>query len=81
MNDKEFNEWALKNFKLPAIKVRHKRLKRYNKESLYKSKCPKCKEGVLLMRRNLSGRLLRNDNCINCGRRFIYIDLKETGLK
>lgn len=61
-----------------AIKVRHSDLKRFCPESIYKSECPNCKRGLLLMRRDQNtGKLLEYDNCIQCGQIFIYTDIEE----
>ena len=67
------------------IKVLHSELERFS-DSAYKSKCPACKTGILLIYRlqpkaihetQPSGKehsLLRRDRCISCGQQFIYTD-------
>jgi hypothetical protein len=57
------------------IKVLHSELERYS-DSAYKSKCPACKNGILLIYRNQDEyfRLRRQDHCISCGQQFIYMD-------
>ena len=68
------------NFLKRPINVRHQDLQRAG-ESDYRSKCPKCEDGVLLMGRDRATfELLADDNCTSCGRRFHYTDLSQTGL-
>ena len=63
------------NIEKPTLVVSHSKLKRSG-ESLYKSKCPACENGVLLMRRNLDTlRLEKEDRCISCGQAVLYDDL------
>ena len=58
------------------IHVRHQNLERADEESIHRSKCPSCKNGVLLMRRNLqTGNLLVTDLCIGCGQAVEYTDM------
>ena len=66
------------NFKKPVIKVKHKELKRFDPEgSLYKSVCPTCHRGVLMVGRNMDNfKLEKNDYCILCGQHFYYTDLE-----
>lgn len=57
------------------IKVFHSELKRFSQDSNYKSICPKCDNGVLLIYRDLlTFLLMRQDRCISCGQEFIYQD-------
>jgi len=57
------------------IYVRHSDLKRSG-ASAFRSICPSCKTGVLLVRRIQKGsfKLSRLDNCIQCGQEFFYTD-------
>jgi hypothetical protein len=66
------------NSTLPPIKVKHQSLERVD-ESIFRSKCPSCKDGRLLMKRaSLKCLYLsKEDMCISCGRRFIYTDIEE----
>lgn len=74
MNNDEFFE----NVKKEPLKIRHQDLKRYN-DSAFKSECPHCKEGFLGIQRDLiSFKLQPYDNCLFCGRRFIYTDIEES---
>jgi len=60
----------------PRKRVRHADLERAYATSAYKSVCPECKVGVLLVVRDFSSlRPLRNDRCTICCQRFIYTDL------
>ncbi|MCK9567401.1 hypothetical protein M0R72_00460 [Candidatus Pacearchaeota archaeon] len=54
-------------------KIKHSDLKRWS-ESDYKSECPDCDLGILLVRRNADYKLSRFDNCIVCGKAFLYTD-------
>jgi len=65
------------NFNKPPIKVCQATLKKVNKESFYKSLCPVCEEGMLLMERHPeTGKLLNKDYCVLCGQHFEYTDAK-----
>ena len=56
-----------------TIEVEHAKLARCG-DSPYRSVCPVCKEGILLVRRNdTTMRLMRNDNCIMCGQSIRYV--------
>ena len=69
------------NYAKPPLKIKHSEIERTNSDTTYRSKCPECKTGALLMKRNQETlELLPDDVCVVCGRRFIYTDLKETGL-
>jgi hypothetical protein len=59
------------------IYLKHAKLKRSG-ESLYRSRCPKCKLGTLLMRRDATTfALSAKDNCLLCGQAVVYTDLEE----
>lgn len=63
------------NLGKPPIKVKHSELKRVD-DSSYRSVCPVCKDGVLLMRRDpQTYELLNVDVCILCGQLFIYEEM------
>ena len=61
--------------KLP-FEISHKLLEREG-DSMTRSKCILCEDGLLLMTRNKDGVLVNTDNCISCGRRYIYTDIKS----
>jgi len=61
----------------PVREVKHSALERASTESLYRSHCPVCEEGVLLVRRDSkTAKLLAEDNCIRCGQRYKYLDIE-----
>jgi DNA-directed RNA polymerase subunit RPC12/RpoP len=65
------------NLGKPTRYVRHRNLLRAG-NSLYRSICPDCDSGVLLMHRNLrTGKLLPEDRCVKCGQEFYYEDIDE----
>lgn len=71
-------EDVLKNIRLEPVNINHAALERIG-DSVHKSQCPECESGVLLMRRDPDTmKLKKEDNCICCGRRFIYQDLEES---
>ena len=58
-----------------ARHVNHADLKREG-DSAYKSTCPMCEEGMLLVYRNPATLVLEeHDRCIHCGQAFIYDDI------
>ena len=61
-------------------KIKHSELKRWS-ESDYKSECPDCDQGILLVCRNADHSLSRIDSCISCGRVFQYTDDEINGEK
>lgn len=69
-----------KNRGAPFKWVRHGELTRSG-DSSYRSKCPVCLEGLLLIPRLSSGALSKIDSCIRCGQRFVYEDAEINGEK
>ena len=66
------------NINKNIIKVKHSELKRSDDNSIFRSDCPACKDGILLVQRdNKTFKLLAKDNCILCGQRFIYSDIND----
>jgi hypothetical protein len=64
------------NIGKPPLKVHHSDLERFS-DSPYKSKCPVCKKGALLIRRHpKTFELIELDICIACGQSFIYLDIR-----
>lgn len=62
----------------PIIELNHKDLKRLNNESTFKSVCPVCNKGILLVRRHQETMNISNmDNCILCGQQFKYLDIED----
>jgi len=71
---------AGENAEKEVLRVRYSDLERYDSESIFKSSCPACKKGVLLVRRKKGYiGVLAEDNCILCGQRFVYLDERIRG--
>lgn len=66
------------NVNKPPIRVRHADLTRSTPNSLYRSRCPACPDGDLLVRRNPKTFSLEEvDYCVACAQAFIYMDIAE----
>ena len=62
------------NINKPEIKIAHSELERWD-DGPYKSKCPACEDGILLVHRDENTLALqRHDRCISCGQQFFYTD-------
>ncbi len=67
----------IENISKPIIKVKHADLERIS-YSKYKSSCPICDEGVLVVKRHPETLEIESkDCCTNCGQRFEYTDYKN----
>lgn len=66
------------NITKPWVRLRHSSLKRMNNTSPFRSWCPICDQGVMLVQRE-GAHLLRVDHCTMCGQRFIYEDDEIAG--
>lgn len=67
------------NTNKPIIRVAHADLERWD-DGPYKSKCPACEDGILLICRNQKSFCLeRQDRCISCGQQFYYTDATVNG--
>jgi NAD-dependent dihydropyrimidine dehydrogenase PreA subunit len=65
----------MNNLQNPSRRVLHASLARLNTESAYKSICPVCPRGILLVVRHRTSFVIVNlDQCITCGQKFIYED-------
>ena len=75
---KEFNPNELmQNHLKEPLHVTHSKLQRAD-ASHYRSICPECREGVLLVGRDpKTFELVAEDGCILCTRRFVYDDIEE----
>lgn len=63
------------NYDKPPRKLSHASLTRVGDESPFRSKCPVCPNGVLLVQRDQKSFALQNlDSCVVCGQRVIYTD-------
>ncbi len=68
------------NLDKSPLHVRHSELKRASEESLFRSECPACPKGVLLVCRDQTTyELLRDDRCVLCGQHVIYSDRDIAG--
>lgn len=66
------------NVEKTVVRVRHSELERASKSSCYKSKCPVCKKGILLIYRDKNTlQLSEYDRCMSCGQRFVYTDIDK----
>jgi len=64
------------NIKTPILDVRHQDLKRVSDNSSFRSVCPACKKGILLVGRDQQTfELLEFDRCILCGQQVRYTDI------
>ncbi len=60
------------------VTVKHAELERANDESMFRSICPTCKKGYLMVKRNQKTfKLEADDHCILCGQHFLYADIEE----
>jgi len=66
------------NIGKPWVRLQHHSLERVNETSPYRSWCPVCKQGIMLVQR-AGPYLLRSDHCSLCGQRFIYEDDEIAG--
>lgn len=68
---------TIRNSDKPVLYINHRDLNHSEWNSIYKSDCPVCKEGVLAMSRDPeTGFLSPEDHCWGCGQRFYYKDIK-----
>lgn len=71
-------ELAGSNLYKEPITVVHAEMERATEETIFRSVCPVCREGLLLVSRDQRTLKLRDtDNCTLCGQRVIYSDIKE----
>ena len=73
-------EWKPANLNAPPIYVLHAELTRYTEDSAYRSRCPVCKAGVLMVNRDQRTlELLRVDRCTYCAQTVVYEDTSIAG--
>ena len=66
------------NFTMPTLKIRHAGLSRLDpKGSIYRTICPTCKEGLLLVQRDNDGKLMEKDHCTLCAQSYEYTDIEK----
>ncbi len=71
---------AGENIERPILQVTHANLERAD-ASPFRSTCPTCREGLLLVRREgMFGALLNLDSCTLCGQRVLYTDRMISGV-
>jgi len=59
------------------IRLKHSSLRRVG-DSMFKSECPKCREGTLPVTRDQKTlKVIAEDYCLLCGQRFIYTDFER----
>ena len=72
----------LMNAESAVIEVRHDQLERCSGESAYKSKCPSCSDGILLVARNQEDFSLHEyDRCIVCAQQVRYLDIDRLRMR
>lgn len=73
--DKE-NELVALNIYNSPVTVAHAELERVSDRSIFRSVCPVCIKGTLLVRRDhTTFKLIAGDNCVLCGQQFVYSDI------
>lgn len=66
------------NVNKPPIRIRHADLVRSSPDSLYRSKCPACPDGALLVQRNPETIAIEEvDFCVACAQTFVYTDIDQ----
>lgn len=71
------NKLTAINIRKKVEKIKHSELERTG-ESPFRSVCPFCKEGTLLVQREKKTlKLKANDFCILCGQHVIYSDIND----
>ena len=64
------------NLNNPIAKVFHKQLRRDTLDSIFRSECPFCPHGLLLVKRDpKTFNILAFDNCVSCGQTVEYVDV------
>ncbi len=72
----EMDEIVASNVYNAPITVVHAKLERISDNSIFRSVCPACTKGTLLVRRDhTTFKLIAEDNCILCGQQFVYSDI------
>jgi len=68
----------LQNVDAPLLEVEHANLRRASDNSAYRSVCPACPEGILMVGRDQDTfQLLEYDRCIVCGQLIKYLDIDD----
>ena len=75
-------EYFAGNLYSQPVHVKHSDLVRFDDESMYRSICPVCGDGVLLVGRDVTTfGLLAEDRCLLCGQAVIYDDIERMRMK
>lgn len=71
-----YKDLAAKNVREPVLEIPHAELERIG-DSPYRSRCPKCHKGILMVRRNQETFVLEElDRCLLCGQAVRYLDIE-----
>ena len=66
------------NLNKPIIHVNHSDLERSDENSMFRSNCPECKVGILLVARDkVTFKIIPYDRCTLCGQSFYYDDYEK----
>jgi hypothetical protein len=72
------SDLTLINYTKEPLFLKHADLERASDNSEYRSNCPVCKIGMLLVMRDQSTlEIIQKDYCVLCGQHVIYTDLGE----
>lgn len=75
------SDLTLINFDNEPIFLKHSDLERASDNSIYRSNCPVCKVGVLLVMRDQSTlEISQIDRCVLCGQMIIYTDIGKQNI-
>lgn len=67
-----------RNIYAKPIRIPHAELERADDVSVYRSVCPVCHVGLLLVQRDQETlQLLAGDNCTLCGQPIVYTDIES----
>jgi len=73
----DYDKLLLSNLLKSILEIPHMELERYG-NSIYKSVCPVCHKGLLLVRRHQETLIFEEyDSCVLCGQRIRYLDINN----
>jgi len=76
--EKMIDNLTASRINVSPIHVKHSELGRTASNSAYRSECPMCEVGLLLvMRDDETFKLKAEDRCLLCGQKFVYDDIDE----
>ncbi len=77
-NENKYELLSGANLHNTPVKVIHSELKRADNNSIFRSICPVCEIGILLVKRdNITFKITAEDHCILCGQQYVYTDIDE----